>query len=117
MRNDVKHIKNILKHYIQLKRDIDEFSQVSSPAMIGVTGRSYGNGIETAVINRTDIAYQIKKIEDGINALDSQDQFVLIEYVMYKHYSRDEMCRLLNFSRTGFNAYKNKVLKTFNINL
>lgn len=116
MRNDVKHIKNILKQYVQLKRDIETFTQVSSPMMNGVTSHSYGNGTETAVINHTDIAYRIKKVEDAINALDSQDQFILVEYVMYKHYSRDEMCHKLNASRSGFNYLKNKVLCLFKIN-
>lgn len=113
MRNDVKHIKNILKQYVQLKRDIETFTQVSSPVMSGVTSHSYGNGTETAVVNHADISYQIKKVEDAIKALDSQDQFILIEYVMYKHYSRDEMCQKLNASRSGFNYLKNKILFSF----
>ena len=113
MRSDVKHIKNILKQYVQLKQDIKIFSQLSSPIMNGVASHSYGNGTETAVINHTDIAYQIKKVEDAINALDSQDQFILVEYVMYKHYSRDEMCQKLNVSRSGFNYLKNKILVNF----
>ena len=78
-----------------------------------VASHSYGNGTETAVINHTDIAYRIKKVEDAINALDSQDRFILIEYVMYKHYSRDEMCQKLNVSRSGFNYNKNKILEEF----
>ena len=113
MRSDVKHIKNILKQYVQLKQDIKTFSQLSSPVMDGVASHSYGNGTETAVISHTDIAYQIKKVEDAINALDSQDQFILVEYVMCKHYSRDEMCQLLNVSRSGFNYLKNEALLEF----
>lgn len=115
MRSDVKHIKNILKKYVQLKQDIKTFSQLSSPVMDSVASHSYGNGTETAVISHADIAYQIKKVEDAINALDSQDQFILIEYVMYKHYSRDEMCQLLNMSRSGFNYSKNQTLQEFNV--
>jgi DNA-directed RNA polymerase specialized sigma subunit len=111
MRNDVKHTKNILKQYVQLKQDIKAFSQVSSPVIGGASSHSYGNGAETAVVNHTDIAYKIKKVEDAINALDSKDQFILVEYVMYKHYSRDEMCQFLQVSRSGFNYIKNQGLE------
>lgn len=113
MRNDVKHIQNILKYYMQLKRDIELFSQVSSPTINSTTGHSHSNVTETAVINHTDMAYQIKKVEDAIKVLDDKEQFVLIEYVMYKRYCRDDMCHQLGISYSGFNYSKNKILKKF----
>ena len=114
MRQDVKKIRDLLKQYAKLKRDFTAFNQVSSPSFDGVSSHSSRNGAEKLIINHTNIAYQIKKVENAINALDSKDQFVLIEYVIYKNYSRNEMCQLLNVSHSGFNYLKNEALFKLN---
>ncbi|QDJ17479.1 hypothetical protein [Lactiplantibacillus plantarum] len=115
MRQDVKKIRNLLKQYAKLKRDLTAFNQVSSPVLSMTPSHGSGNGVETGLISYVDLSYRIKKIEDAINALDSRDQFILIEYVMYKHYSRDEMCQKLSVSHSGFNYLKNQSLRNFQL--
>lgn len=111
MRQDIKKIRNLLKEYAKMKRDLVAFNQVSSPTFDGTLSHGSQNDAERRLINHVNLSYQIKKIEDAINTLESQDQFILIEYVMYKHYSRDEMCQRLGVSRSGFNYKKNKGLE------
>lgn len=113
MRQDVKKIRNLLKQYAKLKRDLTAFNQVSSPSFDGVSSHSSRNGAESRLINHVDLSYQLKKFEDAINALDSQDQFILIEYVMYKHYNREEACNVLQASYSKLNYLKNKALTSF----
>lgn len=117
MRQDIKKIRNLLKEYAKMKRDLAAFSQVSSPTFDGTLSYSSQNVTESRLIRHVNLSYQIKKIEDAINTLESQDRFILIEYVMYKHYSRDEMCQKFGVSRSGFNYLKNEALFKLNKNV
>lgn len=113
MRQDVKKIRNLLKQYAKLKRDLTAFNQVSSPSFDGVSSHSSRNGAESRLINHVDLSYQLKEVEDALNAIDDLDRFILVEYLIYKHYSRDEMCHQLDISYSGFNCLKNKGLERF----
>lgn len=114
MRQDVKKIRNLLKQYAKLKRDLTAFNQVSSPSFDGVSSHSSQNGTESRLINHVDLSYQLKEVEDALNAIDDpQYQFILHDYIIEKRFSRDEVCQRLSVSASKFNYLKNRALETF----
>ena len=114
MRQDVKKICNLLKQYAKLKRDLTAFNQVSSPSFDGVSSHSSRNGAESRLINHVDLSYQLKEVEDALNAIDDpQYQFILHDYIIEKRFSRNEACSQLSVSVSKFNYLKNRALETF----
>jgi len=80
-----------------------------------VASHLYGNGTKTAVINHTDITYQIKEVEDALNAIDDpRYQFILHDYIIIeKRFTRNEACQHLSISVSKFNYLKNQALREF----
>ncbi|PJE48307.1 hypothetical protein BSQ36_11005 (plasmid) [Pediococcus damnosus] len=114
MRQDVKKIRNLLKQYAKLKRDLTVFNQVSSPSFDGVSSHSSRNGAESRLINHVDLSYQLKEVKDALNAIDDpQYQFILHDYIIEKRFSRSEACNQLSVSVSKFNYLKNRALETF----
>ncbi|MCT4443875.1 hypothetical protein EFO98_09130 [Lactiplantibacillus argentoratensis] len=117
MRQDVKKIRNLLKQYAKLKRNLTDFNQVSSPSFDGVSSHSSRNGTESRLINHVDLSYQLKEVEDALNAIDDpQYQFILHDYIIEKRFSRNEACERLSVSVSKFNYLKNQALEKFKIN-
>ncbi|MCG0825007.1 prophage P2b protein 20 [Lactiplantibacillus plantarum] len=114
MRQDVQKICNLLKQYAKLKRDLTAYNQVSSPSFDGVPSHSSQNGTETCLINHVDLSYQLKEVEDALNAInDPQYQFILHDYIIEKRFSRNEACQRLSVSVSKFNYMKNEALHAF----
>ncbi|QRA38827.1 hypothetical protein JMO19_10910 [Lactiplantibacillus plantarum] len=114
MRQDVKKIRNLLKQYAKLKRDFTAFNQVSSPSLDGVSSHSSRNGTESRLINYVDLSYQLKEVEDSLNAIDDpQYQFILHDYIIEKRFIRNEACQRLSVSVSKFNYMKNEALHAF----
>ncbi|KZU59482.1 hypothetical protein [Lactiplantibacillus plantarum] len=114
MRQDVKKIRNLLKKYAKLKRDLTAYNQVSSPSFDGVSSHSSRNGAESRLINHVDLAYQLKEFEDALNIIDDpRYQFILHDYIIEKRFSRSEACGQLSVSVSKFNYMKNEALHAF----
>ncbi|MBU7462567.1 MULTISPECIES: hypothetical protein [Lactiplantibacillus] len=114
MRQDVKKIRNLLKKYAKLKRDLTAFNQVSSPSFDGASSHSSRNGAESRLINHVDLSYQLKEVEDALNAIDDpQYQFILHNYIIEKRFTRNEACQRLSVSVSKFNYLKNQALTLF----
>lgn len=112
MREDIKHIRNLLKEYAKLKKELANFSQLASPAMDSISCHVHKNGVENSLVHYTDQAYKVKRIEDAINSIDDpRYQFILHDYIMNKNYSRVEASRKLGVSVRGFNKIKNRALE------
>lgn len=114
MREDIKKIRNLLKEYAKLKKELANFSQLASPAMDSVSCHVHKNGVENSLVHYTDQAYKVKKIEDALNSIDDpRYQFILHDYIMNKRFRRNEACERLSVSVRKFNYVKNKALKEF----
>ncbi|ASL37917.1 prophage protein [Lactiplantibacillus plantarum] len=114
MHQDVKKIRNLLKQYSKLKRDLATFNQVSSPSFDGISSHSSRNSAESRLINHVDLSYQLKEVEDALNVIDDpQYQFILHDYIIEKRFSRNEACQQLSVSVSKFNYLKNRALLTF----
>ena len=117
MRQDVKKICNLLKQYAKLKCDLTAFNQVSSPSFDGVSSHSSRNGAESRLISHVDLSYQLKEVEDALNAIDDpQYQFILHDYIIEKRFNRNEACNQLSVSVSKFNYLKNRALEVFKLN-
>ncbi|OAZ76693.1 hypothetical protein SRCM101060_00086 [Lactiplantibacillus plantarum] len=117
MRQDVKKIRNLLKKYAKLKRNLTAYNQVSSPSFDGVSSHSSQNGTESRLINHVDLSYQLKEVEDALNAIDDpQYQFILHDYIIEKRFNRNEACNQLSVSVSKFNYLKNRALEVFKLN-
>lgn len=114
MRQDIKKIRNLLKEYAKLKQEIRTFNQVSSPVLSVAPSHSGGNGVENSLINYVDLSYQLKEVDDALNAIhDPQYLFILHDYVIEKRFTRSEACERLSVSISKFNYMKNKALEEF----
>ncbi|MBS0977074.1 hypothetical protein [Levilactobacillus brevis] len=114
MRQDIKKIRNLLKEYAKLKQEIRTFNQVSSPVLSVAPSHSGGNGVENSLINYVDLSYQLKEVNDALNAIhDPQYLFILHDYVIEKRFTRSEACERLSVSVSKFNYLKNKALLLF----
>lgn len=114
MRQDIKKIRNLLKEYAKLKREIRTFNQVSSPVLSVAPSHSGGNGVENSLINYVDLSYQLKEVDDALNSIhDPQYLFILHDYVIEKRFTRSEACEQLSVSVSKFNYMKNKALEKF----
>lgn len=118
MKQNIKYIKSILKRYAQLKANLSNFAQVSSVPMdnVNVQG-SKRNGVEDSLVGHCDLVMQVKQVEDALKAVaDPQYSFILNDYVINKQHTRDEMCGLLDVSRSKLNYMKNNALVEFGKN-
>ncbi len=116
MRQDIKKIRNLLKEYAKLKQEIRTFNQVSSPVLSVAPSHSGGNGVETSLINYVDLSYQLKEVDDALNAIHNpQYQFILHDYIIEKRFTRSEACERLSVSVSKFNYMKNCALKKFKV--
>lgn len=114
MREDIKKIRNLLKEYAKLKKELANFSQLASPAMDSVSCHVHKNGVENSLVHYTDQAYKVKRIEDALNSIDDpRYQFILHDYIIEKRFSRNEACNQLSVSVSKFNYLKNRALETF----
>lgn len=115
MKQEIKHIRNILKEYARLKRDIKTFSQVSSPVLSGMpSGGTRKNSVELKMVNHLDLSYKMKQVEDAVQAItEPQYQFILVDYIIEKKYSVEEICTMWGVSRSKFNYMKNRALNSF----
>ena len=90
------------------------FNQVSNPPFDEVSSHSSRSSAESRLKNYVDLAYQLKEIEDALNATDDpQYQFILHDYIIEKRFSRNEVCKQLSVSVSKFNYLKNRALETF----
>ncbi len=116
MRQDIKKIRNLLKEYAKLKQEIRTFNQVSSPVLSVAPSHSGGNGVETSLINYVDLSYQLKEVDDALNAIhNTQYQFILHDYIIEKRFTRSEACERLSVSTSKFNHMKNCALELFRV--
>ncbi|WP_369956803.1 hypothetical protein [Levilactobacillus brevis] len=114
MRQDIKKIRNLLKEYAKLKQEIRTFNQVSSPVLSVAPSHRGGNGVETSLINYVDLSYQLKEVDDALNAIHNpQYQFILHDYIIEKRFTRSEACERLSVSVSKFNYMKNKSIMAF----
>lgn len=115
MKQEIKHIRNILKEYARLKRDIKAFGQVSSPVLSGMpNGGTRKNSVELKMVNHLDLSYKMKQVEDAVQAItEPQYQFILVDYIIEKKYSVEEICTMWGVSRSKFNYMKNRALNSF----
>ncbi|MDB7776239.1 hypothetical protein PND37_15050 [Lactiplantibacillus plantarum] len=114
MRQDIKKIRNLLKEYAKLKQEIRTFNQVSSPVLSVAPSHSGGNGVENSLINYVDLSYQLKEVDDALNAIHNpQYQFILHDYIIEKKHSVEEICTMWEVSRSKFNYIKNRALEGF----
>ncbi len=90
------------------------FNQVSNPPFDEVSSHSSRSSAESRLKNYVDLAYQLKEVEDALNATDDpQYQFILHDYIIEKRFSRNEACKQLSVSVSKFNYLKNRALETF----
>ena len=116
MREDIKKIRNLLKEYAKLKKELANFSQLASPAMDSISCHVHKNGVENSLVHYTDQAYKVKRIEDALNSIDDPRYlFILHDYIMNKQYSRVEVSKKLGVSVRGFNKIKNKAILSLTI--
>ncbi|WP_290033556.1 hypothetical protein [Ligilactobacillus cholophilus] len=114
MRSDVKMIKSILNKYIKLKKDLQEFTVLSSPLIGSMGSKSKKNNVESKILQHADYELTISKIEKAIQSVsDDRLKFILNNYIINKQYSVSEMCEKLSTSKSNFNYLKNKALKEF----
>lgn len=115
MKKEIKHIRNILKEYARLKRDIRAFSQVSSTVLSGMpSGGTRKNSVELKLVNHLDLSYKMKQVEDAIHAIkEPQYQFILVDYIIEKKHNVEEICTMWGVSRRKFNYMKNRALNSF----
>ncbi len=119
MREDIKKIRDVLKEYAKLKKELANFSQLASPAMDSVSCHVHKNGVENSLVHYTDQAYKVKKIEDALNSIDDpRYQFILHDYIMNKRFRRNEACERL-FSQCSENLImlKNKALRNLLVSI
>lgn len=81
---------------------------------MGMSSHSSRNGAESRLISHVDLSYQLKEVEDALNAIDDpQYQFILYNYIIEKQFSRNEACERLAVSVSKFNYLKNRALLIF----
>lgn len=118
MKQEIKHIKAILKDYVRLKRDLKAFSQVSSPVLSSAPAHTRKNGVEISMVNHVDLCYKLKQVEDAIKAVeDYQYKMILTDFIIEKKRSVSEFCKLFGCSKSKFNYLKNNALLEFDSKL
>lgn len=114
MRVEHKQAIEILRTYGQLKTNVDKLCLISSPKL-DITG-THGNAgdKERTIMKHLEATERLNAFERAIGMVETKKyRFILIHYIMNKEYKRDEMCELLNCSRSKFNYLKNSALNSF----
>lgn len=118
MRKDIKKIRQVLKDYAQLKKDLALINArntlVSSPSFDGVSSHSNTNHIESKFVNHADLNWRLHHVEEAINNIeDSKYRFIINKYIINKKYNRQELCDRYNIGLRSFNSMKNRALVEF----
>lgn len=114
MRKDIKEIRQVLKDYAQLKKDLKLIDLRTSPSFDSVPSHGNQNGTEKKFIYHADLSNRLYKIEVAIaNIKDSKYRFIINKYIISKKYNRTELCERYNIGLRTFNTMKNKALIEF----
>ncbi|NMV59848.1 hypothetical protein FOL80_05250 [Lactobacillus reuteri] len=114
MRKDIKEIRQVLKDYSRIKRDLKQVSFLPSSRFDAVRSHSNSNHTESKFIYHADLSWQLHRVEDAIdNIKDSKYRFIINKYIIKKKYSRKELCDRYNISLRSFNSMKNRALVEF----
>ena len=114
MRKDIKEIRQVLKDYSRIKRDLKQVSFLPSPRFDAVNSHSNSNHTESKFIYHADLSWQLHRVEDAIdNIKDSKYRFIINKYIINKKYTRSQMCQRYDISLRSFNSMKNRALVEF----
>lgn len=118
MRKDIKKIRQVLKDYAQLKKDLALINArntlISSPSFEGTGSHSNTNHTESKFVNHADLSWRLHRVEDAIdNIKDSKYRFIINKYIINKKYTRSQMCQRYDISLRSFNSMKNRALVEF----
>lgn len=114
MRQDIKKIRQVLKDYAQLKKDLELISLRTSPSFDSVPSHINQNGTEKKFIYHADLSNRLYRIETAIaNIKDSKYRFIINKYIINKKYTREQLCERYSISIRGFNNMKNRALIEF----
>ena len=118
MRKDIKEIRQVLKDYARLKKDLALINArntlINSPLFEGIAAHSNTNHTESKFIYHADLSWQLHRVEEAINNIkDSKYRFIINKYIVNKKYSRKDLCERYNISLRTFNTMKNKALVEF----
>lgn len=113
MNKTTKEIMGVLRGYATLKQSLNSIAMVTSPSFDAVNVPCHANHSENKFVRHADISFQIHKIEQAIDELDSKERFIILKYIIDKEYTQKEMCQRYNVSKSGFNYQKNQALTNF----
>ena len=118
MRKDIKKIRQVLKDYAQLKKDLALINArntlISSPSFEGISSHSNTNHTESKFVHHANLSWQLLRVEDAINNIkDSKYRFIINKYIDNKKYNRQELCDRYNIGLRSFNSMKNRALVEF----
>ena len=118
MRKDIKKIRQVLKDYAQLKKDLALINArvcfLPSPRFDTVSSHGNSNHTESKFIYHADLNWQLHQVEDAIdNIKDSKYRFIINKYIINKKYNRQELCDRYNIGMRSFNSMKNRALVEF----
>lgn len=118
MRKDIKKIRQVLKDYAQLKKDLALINArntlISSPSFEGVSSHSNTNHTESKFVNHANISWELHHVEEAIsNIKNSKYRFIINKYIINKKYNRQELCDRYNIGLRSFNSMKNRALVEF----
>lgn len=118
MRKDIKKIRQVLKDYAQLKKDLALINArntlISSPSFEGVSSHSNTNHTESKFVNHADLSWRLHRVEEAIsNIKNSKYRFIINKYIINKKYNRQELCDRYNIGLRSFNSMKNRALVEF----
>lgn len=114
MRKDIKEIRQVLKDYSKIKRDLSQVNFLPSPQLDAVSSHSNSNHAEGKFIYHADLSYQLYQVEVAIKKVkNSKYRFIINKYIISKKYSRKDLCERYKISLRTFNTMKNKALVEF----
>ncbi len=118
MQKNIKEIRQVLKDYAQLKKDLALINArntlISSPVFDDVVSHANTNHTENKLVNHADLSNRLYRVETAINQIkDSKYRFIINKYIISKKYNRTELCERYNIGLRTFNTMKNKALIEF----
>lgn len=118
MQKNIKEIRQVLKDYAQLKKDLALINArntlISSPVFDDVVSHANTNHTESKFVNHADLSNRLYRVETAINQIkDSKYRFIINKYIISKKYNRTELCERYNIGLRTFNTMKNKALIEF----
>ena len=118
MRKDIKKIRQVLKDYAQLKKDLALINArntlINSPSFDGTGSHSNTNHTESKFVNHANLSWQLHRVEDAVdNIKDSKYRFIIKNYIINKKYTRSQMCQRYDIGLRSFNSMKNRALVEF----